>query len=54
MDDPEEFLIISTWQSAQEWESWLKTKERKEVQARIDKLLGGETKYERFHYGFAA
>lgn len=52
MDDPEEFLIISTWQSAQEWERWIQTQERKEVQARIDQLLGGETKYERYHYGF--
>jgi heme oxygenase (mycobilin-producing) len=54
MDDPEEFLVISTWNSVQDWENWLKSKERREVQARIDLVLGGETHYERFHYGFAA
>jgi heme oxygenase (mycobilin-producing) len=54
MDDPEEFLVISTWNSAQDWDTWLKSKERQEVQARIDQVLGGETKYEKYHYGFAA
>jgi heme-degrading monooxygenase HmoA len=54
MDDPEEFMVISTWQSAQDWEAWLQSKERKEVQTRIDQILGGKTNYERFHYGFSA
>lgn len=54
MDDPEEFMVISTWQSAQDWEVWLQSKERKEVQTRIDQILGGKTNYERFHYGFTA
>lgn len=53
LDHPEEFLVISTWQSSKDWKKWLKSKERKTVQDKIDDLLGGETKYEIFHYGFA-
>lgn len=51
-NDPEEFLVISTWQSPKDWERWLKSKERLEVQEKIDALLGGKTLYDIFHYGF--
>jgi len=53
LDNPDEFMVISTWQSSDDWNSWLKSNERKEVQNKIDALLGGETQYEIFHYGFA-
>jgi heme-degrading monooxygenase HmoA len=53
MDNPEEFMVISTWQSSEEWKNWLKSEERNKVQSRIDDLLGGETQYEIFHYGFS-
>ncbi|MBW2427655.1 MAG: antibiotic biosynthesis monooxygenase [Deltaproteobacteria bacterium] len=53
MDNPEDFLVISTWQSSEDWKKWLKSKDRNEVQSKIDKLLGGETHYEIFHYGFS-
>lgn len=49
-DRPDVFLVISTWESASDWESWLLSKERQAIQAKIDKLLGGKTHYEIFHY----
>jgi heme-degrading monooxygenase HmoA len=52
-NDPEEFLVISTWQSASDWQNWLKSNERQEIQGKIDDLLGGNTLYDVFHYGFA-
>ena len=52
-NNPEEFLIISSWQSVSDWEKWLKRKERQEIQDKIDQLLGGKTRYDVFHYGFA-
>lgn len=52
MDNPEEFMVISTWQSSEDWKNWLKSDERNKVQSKIDDLLGGETRYEIFHYGF--
>jgi len=44
------YLVISTWESAEDWETWLKSKERQEIQDKIDTLLGGKTTYEMFHY----
>ena len=51
-DRPDTFLVISTWQSSNDWNKWLLSKERKDIQDKIDKLLGGKTEYEIFHYGF--
>ena len=53
MENPEEFMVISTWQSSEDWNRWLKSEDRNKVQSKIDKLLGGETHYEIFHYGFS-
>ena len=53
MDNPEEFMVISTWQSSEDWNKWLKSDDRNKVQSQIDELLGGETQYEIFHYGFS-
>jgi len=53
LDNPEEFLVISTWQSSEDWNKWMKSSERNKVQGQIDKLLGGETRYEIYHYGFS-
>ena len=53
LDNPEEFLVISTWQSSDDWKNWLKSEDRNKVQDKIDDLLGGETNYEIFHYGFS-
>ncbi len=49
-DRPDVFLVISTWDSAQDWENWLKNKARQEIQGKIDDLLGGNTSYEMFQY----
>jgi heme-degrading monooxygenase HmoA len=51
-DRPDTFLVISTWQSADDWEKWLLSSERQTIQVKIDGLLGGKTEYEMFHYGF--
>ena len=53
LENPQEFMVISTWQSSEDWSRWLQSKERNEVQKKIDDLLGGETQYEIFHYGFS-
>jgi heme oxygenase (mycobilin-producing) len=50
-DRPDVYLVISTWAAASDWENWLKSKKRQEIQDKIDALLGGKTAYEMFHYG---
>jgi len=51
-DRPDVFLVISTWESPDDWENWLLSEERQAIQEKIDSLLGGKTNYEMFHYGF--
>ena len=53
LDKADEFIVISTWNSSDDWEKWVKSNERQEVQGEIDVLLGGKTEYEIYHYGFA-
>ena len=53
MDRPDLFLVISTWHSSKDWKKWLASEDRKKIQDKIDALLGGETEYEMFHYGFS-
>jgi heme-degrading monooxygenase HmoA len=52
INNPEEFIVIGTWQSSDDWVKWLKSTERQAVQAEIDALLGGQTHYDIYHYGF--
>ena len=53
MDRPDLFLVISTWHSSEDWKKWMASKDRREIQDKIDALLGGKTEYEMFHYGFS-
>ncbi len=48
LDEPGVSMVISTWQSIDDWRAWTLSKERIEVQEQIDKLLGEPTKYEIF------
>lgn len=50
--DRDQFLIISTWMDSESWQNWLISDERKQLQGQIDDLLGGETEYEIYHYGY--
>ena len=38
-DDPNEYLVISTWNSLDDWRRWEADKERQEIQDQIDSLL---------------
>lgn len=50
VDQPGEYLVISTWQNLDAWNAWFKTQERKEVQDKIDTLLGKSTEYQIYTY----
>ena len=53
MERPDLFLVISTWHSSEDWKKWMTSEDRQKIQDKIDALLGGETEYEMFHYGFS-
>lgn len=46
IDRPGANLVISTWQSMDDWRRWLLSEERAEIQAKVDYLLGEKTGYE--------
>ncbi|MFW2368974.1 MAG: antibiotic biosynthesis monooxygenase family protein [Desulforhopalus sp.] len=45
LDKPGEFLVVSVWESLEDWENWFNSSERREIQVEIDHLLGEETRY---------
>ncbi len=47
---PDEYLVISTWDSPESWKAWLGSKERATIQDQIDALLGAKTEYEMYEY----
>ena len=48
LDDPEAFLVISIWETADDWNKWLQNKERRDLQGKVDSLIGEKTFYEMF------
>jgi heme-degrading monooxygenase HmoA len=50
IDKPGESLIVSKWQSVDAWNRWLQSKDRAEIQDKIDQVLGQETTYEIYEY----
>ncbi len=50
VDNPSEYLVISTWQLIEDWEKWKASDKRKEIQSKIDSLIGTKTDYEIYDY----
>jgi heme-degrading monooxygenase HmoA len=50
VDKPGESLVVSKWQSLDYWNLWLQSKERAEIQDKIDQLVGQETQYEIYEF----
>lgn len=46
IDGPPETIVISTWNSVDDWKKWLSSQERTDIQTKIDTLLGKETQYQ--------
>ncbi|HKN18551.1 MAG TPA: antibiotic biosynthesis monooxygenase [Dissulfurispiraceae bacterium] len=50
IDKTDECMVIGTWRSLEDWNSWVNNPQRIEVQAEIDRLLGEETEYAMYSY----
>ncbi len=45
-DQPDEYLVISIWETIEDWSKWLISETRRSYQERIDALTDSETKFE--------
>jgi len=50
IDDPSEYLVISTWNTLDDWKRWESDKERQEIQRQIDELLRAPSIHRVFVY----
>lgn len=50
VDEAGQVLIIATWKTVDDYMKWVFSKERAEIQEKIDKLLGVKTEYEVYVY----
>jgi len=48
LDDPEDYMVISQWETVDDWKKWLQSKERRDLQGKVDSLIGERTFYEIF------
>lgn len=51
IDMADESLVISTWRSVDDWRRWVLSDRRREIQEKIDTLLGQPTAYEIYEHG---
>lgn len=50
-DKAGEYLVISTWQSVEDWHAWEQDAERSEISQMIDSLIGEKADYQIYLYG---
>lgn len=48
LDAPEDYMVVSKWETADNWQRWLQSKERRDLQGQVDSLIGERTFYEIF------
>lgn len=50
LDDPNNYLVISAWESLEHWEDWFNHPDRQRLQQEIDTYLGTPTLIRAFTY----
>lgn len=48
IEEPEDYLVISKWESEEDWTRWFRSAERRDIQGKVDSLIGERTFYEIF------
>ncbi len=48
LDDPEDFRVVSKWETVDDWQKWFDSKQRRDIQGEVDSLIGEKTFYEIF------
>ena len=50
LDDPHNYVVVTTWQTVDDWKTWEKSPERKKIQVKIEKLMSRPTKTKIYVY----
>ncbi len=50
VDDPNHYLVISTWESLEHWQAWFANPERQKLQAEVDSYMETPTKVRVYTY----
>ncbi len=50
IDDSDEIVTISSWFSLEDWQAWLNSGKRKEIQEKIDAIEGVTSEYRIYRY----
>ncbi len=50
VDDPNHYLVISTWESREHWQAWFANPERQKLQAEVDSYMESPTKIRVYTY----
>ena len=45
LEHPEECLVVSRWESIDDWNRWRQSKQRSEIEQKIEALIGEKTEY---------
>jgi heme-degrading monooxygenase HmoA len=45
VDNPEDCLVVSRWETREDWERWLHSEERSEIQKKIEDFTQEQTEY---------
>jgi len=48
LNSPQDFVVISKWETDDDWKKWLNNKERRDVQGEVDSMIGEKTFYDVF------
>ncbi len=51
LDDKDEIVVVSMWETIEAWEAWKNSEERKALVAEFKDYYVGEAKYERYALG---
>lgn len=48
VENQEDYMVISKWDTAEDWQKWFQSNERRDIQGQVDSLVGERTFYEVF------
>ena len=53
LDDPNQIVVVSMWQSRESWEKWKKSEIRMTNETEFEDYLSGQTTYEHYSLGLS-